>query len=71
MKNKPVKKGNSQKHTATAPVKKYEDIQSNPDNHIDQDFPGFPHSPSKEDMINPKTPQQKKTAGVVHSDSKT
>lgn len=46
----------------TAPITKKEDVQANPDHRIDQDFPGFPHSPAKEEVINPKTSRQKKVA---------
>jgi len=46
----------------TKPITRKEEVQSNPDHKIDQDFPGFPHSPSKEEQINPKTKQQKKVA---------
>ncbi|MGN6440104.1 MAG: hypothetical protein ACTHMM_26490 [Agriterribacter sp.] len=52
----------------TEPIRKKEDVQNNPDNHIDQDFPGFPHSPAKEELINPKTEQQKETADVANKD---
>ena len=48
----------------TKPIKSKDEVQSNPDNKIDEDFPGFPHSPSKEEQINPKTKQQKKVAGA-------
>lgn len=48
----------------TRPITKKEDVQGNPDNRIDQDFPGFPHAPAKENIINPKTEEQKKTAAV-------
>jgi len=53
-----------QQKTGTHPIRKTEDVQKNPDNRIDQDFPGFPHSPAKEELINPKTKQQKETADV-------
>lgn len=48
----------------TRPITKKEEVQTNPDNRIDQDFPGFPHAPAKENIINPKTEEQKKTATV-------
>ncbi|MFT3748366.1 MAG: hypothetical protein QM768_08625 [Agriterribacter sp.] len=48
----------------TKPITKKEEVQANPDNRIDQDFPGFPHAPAKENIINPKTEEQKKTAAV-------
>ena len=54
----------------TTPIKEKEDIQANPDNRIDQDFPGFPHAPAKENIINPKTKEDKKTAAVKPSKKK-
>ena len=56
------------KKTGTHPMRNKEDVQENPDNRIDQDFPGFPHSPAKEELINPKTKQQKETADVDNKD---
>lgn len=50
------------------PIRKKEDVQKNPDNRIDEDFPGFPHAPAKEEIINPKTRQQKETADVDNKD---
>lgn len=50
------------KKGATRPIRKKEDVQENTDNRIDQDFPGFPHAPAKEALINPRTKQDEKTA---------
>lgn len=47
---------------------KKEDIPKNPDSRIDQDFPGFPHAPAKEEIIHPKTGMQKKTAALHQKD---
>ncbi|MFT3704244.1 MAG: hypothetical protein QM802_17890 [Agriterribacter sp.] len=58
-----ISKHKPSKKAKTTPIKTKEEVQENPDNHIDQDFPGFPHSPSKEEHINPKTKQDKKVAG--------
>ncbi len=44
------------------------DVKNNPDKHIDQDFPGFPHAPSSEKMINPKSSEEKKVAAVDKKD---
>lgn len=41
-----------------------EAIQNHPDKRIDQDFQGYPHAPAKEELISPKTKEQKKTAAV-------
>jgi len=40
----------------TTPIKKKEDVPKSKDERIDQDFPGFPHPPSKESII--KKPQK-------------
>lgn len=52
-----------------SPVKK-EEIQQNPDPHIDQDFPGFPHFPSDKKSITPVTTTEKKLAGANKKKSK-
>jgi hypothetical protein len=36
---------------ATKPIKNKEDIQRSNDEHIDQDFPGYPHPPSEGSII--------------------
>lgn len=48
--------------------KKKEEIQDNPDKHIDQDFVGYPHAHASEKIINPKTENEKKTAAIDSSD---
>ncbi|WP_462249274.1 hypothetical protein [Ferruginibacter sp.] len=48
----------------TSPIKKEEEVQQNPDPHIDQDFPGFPHHPSSKKSITPKTVTEKKAANA-------
>ena len=37
----------------TTPIKHAEEVQKNPDPHIDQDFQGYPHLPSDEKSITP------------------
>lgn len=49
---------------------KADEVQQNPDPHIDQDFPGFPHLPADKKSITPKTAIEKKLAGVVVKKSK-
>ena len=46
------------------PIVKKEDIQDNPDNKIDDDFSGYPHGPSQDEAINPKTKKDKVIANV-------
>ncbi len=53
----------------TSPIKKEEEVQQNPDTHIDQDFPGFPHLPSSKKNITPKTVTEKKAAGAGNKKS--
>ena len=46
------------------PITKKEEVQQSNDENIDQDFLGFPHAPAKEEIINPKTKEEKLTASV-------
>jgi hypothetical protein len=52
----------------TDPIRTKEDVQQNPDPKIDSDHPGFPHAPSDEKQISPKTSTDKKTAAVDITD---
>lgn len=36
---------------ATRPIRKKDEVQQSNDEHIDQDFPGFPHPPAKKETI--------------------
>ena len=54
----------------TAPIKKEEEVQQNPDEHIDQDFSGFPHLPANKKSITPKTKTEKKSADANRKRSK-
>lgn len=49
---------------------KGEEVQQNPDPHIDQDFPGYPHLPADEKSIKPVTKIEKKLAGTNKKKSK-
>jgi len=50
------------------PIKGKEEIKHNPDNKIDQDFKGYPSGPAKDETINPKTKEDKKTADLENKD---
>lgn len=50
------------------PIKEHEEVASNPDNKIDQDFKGFPHGNASEAIINPSTPVAKKIAAINITD---
>jgi len=52
------------------PIKKESEIQENPDEHIDQDFPGFPHLPATKKNITPETTIEKKSAAATKKRSK-
>ena len=52
------------------PIKKESEIQENPDEHIDQDFPGFPHLPATQKNIKPETTIEKKSADATKKRSK-
>ena len=51
------------------PMQGKEEVQENPDQHIDQDFPGYPHSPSQDKTINPATKEDKANAQLVKKDA--
>lgn len=46
------------------PMRTNKDVEQTPDQHIDQDFTGYPHAPASKELINPKTKQDKKSAAV-------
>ena len=52
-----------------SPMKK-EEVQQNPDPHIDQDFPGYPHLPADKKSITPVTAAERKLAGAHKKKSK-
>ena len=47
------------------PLQNKEEVQKNSDEHIDQDFPGYPHAPSQEKTINPKTKEDRANAHLI------
>ena len=47
-----------------------EEIQQNPDMHIDQDFPGFPHLPSDRKSISDQKKVIKKSTVIIKKSSK-
>lgn len=57
-------------HKKPNPIKKEEEVQQNNDEHIDQDFPGFPHPPADKKSITPQTLTEKKSAGSIKKQSK-
>ena len=65
MKNKRLHRYLEQKAAKkNTPITDKQDIQNTSDKRIDQDFPGYPHAPSKEELIKPTTKEQKKTASL-------
>jgi len=51
-----------EKSNNTDPINKKHEVQKSNDPRIDQDFENFPHGTSKENIINPKTETEFKTA---------
>lgn len=49
-------------------LKNKEEIKQHPDNKIDQDFKGYPAGPAKDEIINPKTEEEKKIADLDNKD---
>ena len=54
----------------TSPIKKDEEIRKHPDQHIDQDFDGFPGATSTREHITLRTGEQKKTAVLTKKGQK-
>lgn len=52
----------------TRPIRNKEEIATNPDNKIDQDFKGYPHGPAQDETITPRTDEQKETADIDNKD---
>lgn len=48
----------------TNPIETKEEVQQSKDEHIDQDFPGYPHYPAKEDIMNPQNTTERIEANV-------
>lgn len=48
----------------TDAMDKEEEVQQSNDQHIDQDFEGYPKNPAQENIINPKTKAERRTAKV-------
>ncbi len=67
MKNRRLRNYLQQKAEKKAGLKPA-DTKSNPDKHTNQDFNGYPNAPAKEEIIDPKTKQEKKVAAVDSKD---
>ncbi len=48
----------------TTPIDSENKVQKSKDEHIDQDFPGYPHYPAKEDVMNPQNHTERIEANV-------
>lgn len=65
----PPNAGSGKTKKKTDPIDKKEEVQQTKDEHIDQDFPGYPHSPSQEKMINPATKEDKANARLIKKEN--
>jgi len=52
------------KSKQTEPLDKKEKVQKSNDEHIDQDFEGYPHSPAAENVIKPESYEDSISAGL-------
>ncbi len=48
----------------TNPIDSENKVQQSKDEHIDEDFPGYPHYPAKDDIMNPKNHTERIEANV-------
>ncbi len=65
MKNKKsMRKPDNNDAQTSDPIRSKRDVEKNPDNHIDQDFSGYPHAPASQELINPNTKDEKKSAAI-------
>src|SRR5687768_12428010 len=55
-------------NTKTTPIREKDEVKNNPDNKIDQDYPGYPHAPAKEEIIKPGNTEQEKIADIHEKD---
>jgi hypothetical protein len=69
MENKHKKPNN--KSGQSKGITRKEEVAHNKDKHIDQDFPGYPHQPSAEKTINPKTEEDKVNANIKTNNDPT
>ena len=54
--------------STSKPIRNKEEIRQNPDNKIDQDFKGYPSGSASDEIINPKTKEEKKIADLENKD---
>ncbi len=59
-----MEKDNNDGSKKNEPLDKKEEVQNSNDERIDQDFEGYPHNQSKEDIINPKNETERAIADV-------
>ncbi len=64
MKNRRLRNYLQQKAARKSELTQPEDRKTNPAKHANQDFTGYPHAPAKKEIIQPETPEQKKTAAL-------
>ena len=51
-----------EKNRETNPIDTQSKVEQSNDEHINQDFKGYPHHPAKENIINPKSKEDKLSA---------
>lgn len=64
MGNQPSNSNAGKNSQPTDPMKKAGDVQNSNDENIDKDFPGYPHYPATEDIMQPGNHTERVTADV-------
>ncbi len=65
----PPNAGSGKTQKKTDPIDKKEEVQETKDEHLDQDFPGYPHPPSQEKTINPVSKEDKSNARLMKKEN--
>lgn len=65
--NEENKKAQPSENSASKPMDNKKDVANSPDKKTDQDFPGYPHYPAKEDIMHKSTGSHRVDANLEES----
>jgi hypothetical protein len=66
----PAKKGEERNDENSEPITTPEEVPESNDEKIDQDFPGYPHYPAKDDILNPENHSERVEIDIENITSK-
>jgi hypothetical protein len=66
----PAKKGEERNEENSEPITTPEEVPESNDEKIDQDFPGYPHYPAKDDILNPENHSERVEIDIENITSK-